>query len=839
MSRLSALLVAVVAAGPLHGEEPRVDALGDPLPPGAVARFGSGRFRSPGHGAHLAPDGKHLLRGLDQWSCSVIETATGKEVRRLPFNGPRDFSPSGELLAGVKPDGTVLIWEVASGQERQRFGVANEDDCWSMIRFSADGKAVAIGREIPHDKPALIRVFDVASGKRLAELRLPHTYRLGMAFADANMLASWGEAPFAEDGQELGQTVILWDLATGREARRLRLDEEGRSVVAAAVAPDGKSVAVLSNSGMIRAFDPTTGKVLYSFQGRRDVRRDFDFSPDGRLLAAAAKNGAVLLWDVVAKRPIETAGRPPGGFASLAFRPEGALVAALDWSGVVLWEVPSGKVLTPRIGHAYPVGAVTFASDGQDILSAGSDGTVLTWDVLKGRVVRRVETDLSPEEIDRGALGRDVPIAFSADGRLLLSRLTLPAGLPRGLALSRARLRAQPSGVEVFATAEGLGQAALSSNGGVVAETVRGREPNTVPTVRLWETTNGKGLPSPQRLEGRPVGLALSPDGKLLAVVEAVGETADRMGQIATLRLWETASGREARSLGELGWYPAPHSRALAFSPDAGVLVAGATLYDLLRGQSYLTLTGEPHGPAAFSPDGRLLAMPDKVIDGVSIWEVATGRKRLELPARGATCLAFSPDGKLLATGGADTTILLWDVTGQKLGGVAKPALADLPKLWDRLADDAPDAEQVLRALQTVPVEAVALVRRHVRPADRGPDAQAVARLLADLDSEDFDKREAAAKALEEAGPPVVPALRKALEGKPGLELKRRLDLLLEKLDPPGTPRDLLRPLRAVELLERLGTAVARDALTALAAGASGARLTSAAQAALDRWPKP
>src|SRR5205823_13762178 len=89
--------------------------------------------------------------------------------------------------------------------------------------------------------------------------------------------------------------------------------------------------------------------------------------------------------------------------------------------------------------------------------------------------------------------------------------------------------------------------------------------------------------------------------------------------------------------------------------------------------------------------------------------------------------------------------------------------------------------------------------------------------------------------ALEGRGKAAEPARRKALEGKPSPEVKRRAGQLLERLNRPGASPDLLRPLRAVEALEWMGTAQARRLLKSLAGGRADAALTRAAGEALSR----
>jgi hypothetical protein len=106
---------------------------------------------------------------------------------------------------------------------------------------------------------------------------------------------------------------------------------------------------------------------------------------------------------------------------------------------------------------------------------------------------------------------------------------------------------------------------------------------------------------------------------------------------------------------------------------------------------------------------------------------------------------------------------------------------------------------------------------------------------VADLDSPHFLTRQNATHELELLAELAEPALRKALAGRPALESRRRIEQLLDKLDAPLTRPEQLRGIRAVEVLELVGTRAARELLAALAKGAAGARLTSEAAAARAR----
>jgi len=113
-------------------------------------------------------------------------------------------------------------------------------------------------------------------------------------------------------------------------------------------------------------------------------------------------------------------------------------------------------------------------------------------------------------------------------------------------------------------------------------------------------------------------------------------------------------------------------------------------------------------------------------------------------------------------------------------------------------------------------------------------DNQRITRLLTDLDNKDFSRRVQARLDLLSLGMTAEPGLRRALEGKPSPEVRRSVEQLLRELE--GSP--LLRPIRALEVLETIGTTQARELLRTLAKGAAEARFTQEAEASLERLEK-
>jgi hypothetical protein len=237
----------------------------------------------------------------------------------------------------------------------------------------------------------------------------------------------------------------------------------------------------------------------------------------------------------------------------------------------------------------------------------------------------------------------------------------------------------------------------------------------------------------------------------------------------------------------------------------------------------------------AISPDGRYLAVA-KDTPAIHLWDVLAGREiaRLSGHEGGVGSLLFSRDGKQLYSGGTDTTVLAWDLApltrtaGARINRLPAPALE---ALWADLASkDAVRAFTAIRGLCTCPEQAVALIGQRLRPATPA-DGKRLANLVADLDSNHFERRRQAESQLQGLGELAGPALRRALADDPPLGLQQRLHRLLAHVE--KTPcGEGLRELRAVEVLELIGSPAARQVLAALAGGAPGARLTRQARQA-------
>jgi hypothetical protein len=170
--------------------------------------------------------------------------------------------------------------------------------------------------------------------------------------------------------------------------------------------------------------------------------------------------------------------------------------------------------------------------------------------------------------------------------------------------------------------------------------------------------------------------------------------------------------------------------------------------------------------------------------------------------------------------------------------GADEPRAArELENLWGDLGTDDPvKAHRTIAALVAQPTRTVSFLKGRLQPVP-APSRCQLARLLANLDSENFAERQKATQELEQFAEAVEPALRQALQGRSSLEAGRRIQRLLEqvKTERLQPSSDRRRAVRAVEVLEQIGDPRARRVLATLAGGASAAQLTTEAKTALER----
>jgi hypothetical protein len=235
------------------------------------------------------------------------------------------------------------------------------------------------------------------------------------------------------------------------------------------------------------------------------------------------------------------------------------------------------------------------------------------------------------------------------------------------------------------------------------------------------------------------------------------------------------------------------------------------------------------------SPDGRLLIWFDQE-STMCLYETASGQIIHRFP-EGLSAFGFAPSGWRVAKGCfAESSILIWDIPTLFRSGppVRSPAILDA--FWNDLsARDAQRAHRALWRLTTLPEADAYLALR--LSAVRTLPRERLRTLIDDLGNDDFITRQKAEEGLILAREAAFEALTEARRKAKDVELRLRLERLLDRLKPRGADR--LREARAVMVLEVRGTPEARQLLQRLAGGLPEARLTQEAKAALTRLTPP
>ena len=380
--------------------------------------------------------------------------------------------------------------------------------------------------------------------------------------------------------------------------------------------------------------------------GRAGSVLSVDYSPDGKYVASANKNGLVYIWSAATLKSVatltiveHTENYNGYGAMSAAYSPDGKSLAAVGADGrLSVWDTATWKPKYQLTAGQGKINTVVYSPDGKYIATGGVDSVARVWDSASGKQVYNFP--------DGNKTGVET-LSFSVDSTVLFSGgdddLTIYAWQLANGQLAYKLSLPNPDNRTIY----GL---AVSPDGRLLASSGDDR------LVRIWNLQTKDMMEIPGHVDW-VWGVVFTPDSKTL-----ISASSDR-----TIRLWDTQYGRSQMILTG----PANQVFSISLSPNGRYLAGGSAdnmvrIWDISPAGSYEVFTRE-HGSSIhdlrISPDGKLIASAG-TNSVINLWDASTGAlvKKLQSAPTSAEALSWGHDGKTMAAGYASGQTIVWNM---------------------------------------------------------------------------------------------------------------------------------------------------------------------------------
>jgi len=356
----------------------------------------------------------------------IVERESGEIVHTIPTGTILGlaFHPMDGTLLTSSRDGIFQIWDVETGEERDRFTAQETENGILRIAISPDGNTFLAG-----DSNGILRLRDAATGDVIWETS-EHRGAIGAVAYIPNGRQQAITA--SEDG-----SLILWNLETGELIRRLGVETGAVSVVA--IAPDGSHFIYDTPNGDLVYVDLNNLLIVHLLQGHEDTVLQVAFSPDGDSAISASEDGSLILWNLTRGTIIERFNGHQYTVSDVIYTTEGIYSVSFDgtmreWSPyaiegaisnlslpqnmsaianfenliavgggdlnittsttqnpILIIDTNTETIIAEFDGHNGTITSLVFSPDGSQLLSAGDDGQIVVWDVGSGECIWQVD----------------------------------------------------------------------------------------------------------------------------------------------------------------------------------------------------------------------------------------------------------------------------------------------------------------------------------------------------------------------------------------------------------------------------------------------------------------